>query len=59
MKLAKREYITILVDGEFKEKELWKVKEGSKTLWKVQAPKGILTFTRKKDAEAWIRATCK
>lgn len=29
---------------------IWKVKEGNKTLWKVQAPKGILTFNRKKDA---------
>lgn len=39
--------------------ELWKVKEGSKTLWKVQAPKGILTFNRKQDAEAWVQAICK
>ena len=29
---------------------IWKVKEGNKTLWKVQAPKGVLTFNRKKDA---------
>ena len=39
--------------------EIWKAQEGSKTLWKVQAPKGVLTFTRKKDAVAWIKATCK
>ena len=37
--------------------EMWKVKEGSKTIWKVQAPKGILTFTRKKDAEKWVKAS--
>jgi hypothetical protein len=30
--------------------EVWKVKEGSKTIWKVQAVKGILSFNRKKDA---------
>lgn len=39
--------------------EIWKVKEGSKTLWKVQAPKGILTFFRKRDAEAWVQAITK
>lgn len=39
--------------------ESWKVKEGSKTLWKVQAPKGILTFNKKKDAEAWVQASSK
>ena len=33
---------------------MWKVKEGSKILWKVQCPKGILTFNRKKDAARWI-----
>ena len=33
--------------------EIWKVKEGSKTLWKMQFPKGILTFTTKKEALAW------
>lgn len=38
---------------------IWKVKEGSKVLWKVQAPKGVLTFNRKKDAEAWVQAFCK
>ena len=31
--------------------EIWKVQEGSKTLWLVQCPKGRLTFQRKKDAE--------
>jgi hypothetical protein len=36
--------------------EMWKVQEGSKTLWKVQAPKGILTFTRKKDAIKWVES---
>ena len=37
--------------------EMWKVKEGSKTLWKVQAPKGILTFVRKQDAIKWMVAS--
>lgn len=36
--------------GEIKRVPIIKAKEGSKTLWKVQAPKGILTFTRKRDA---------
>ena len=36
--------------------EVWKVKEGSKTIWQVQAPKGILTFTRKKDAIRWVES---
>ena len=36
--------------------EIMKVKEGSKTLWKVQAPKGILTFNRKKDAIKWVES---
>lgn len=39
--------------------EIFKVKEGSKTLWKVQCPKGILTFTRKKDAIKWVEASSK
>ena len=34
--------------------EIWKVQEGSKTLWKVQAPKGILTFKTKKQATLWV-----
>lgn len=49
-------YITILVDGEFKEVPIIKVKEGSKTLWQVQAPKGLLTFNRKRDAVRWQEA---
>lgn len=36
--------------------EIWKVKENSKILWKVQAQKGILTFTRKKDAIKWAES---
>ena len=36
--------------------EIWKVKEGSKTLWKVQAPKGIINFNRKKDAIKWVES---
>ena len=34
--------------------ELWKAQEGSKVVWKVQAPKGILTFRTKKAAQLWI-----
>lgn len=34
--------------------EMWKVQEGSKILWKVQCPKGRLTFQRKKDAERFV-----
>lgn len=36
--------------------EIWKVKEGSKTIWKVQAEKGILSFYRKKDAIEWVNS---
>lgn len=39
--------------------EIWKVKEGSKTIWKVQCPKGRLSFNRKKDAIKWIEANSK
>lgn len=42
---------------ERKMNEMWKVKEGSKTIWKVQCPKGILSFTRKRDAIKWVDAT--
>ena len=36
--------------------EIWKVKEGSKVLWKLQALKGILIFKTKKQAIAWQNA---
>jgi len=36
--------------------EIWKIKEGSKTIWKVQAEKGILTFNRKQDAIKWVES---
>lgn len=36
--------------------EIWKIKEGSKTIWKVQAEKGILTFNTKKNAIKWIES---
>lgn len=39
--------------------EIWKVKEGSKTIWKVQFPKGIMNFTTKKEAEKWSKTFCK
>lgn len=53
---TKKVYFTILVNGEFIEKEILRVKEGAKTLWKVQAPKGILTFNKKKDAMRCVEA---
>lgn len=37
--------------------EIWKVKEGSKNVWKVQCPKGILSFRTKNEAQAWVKAT--
>lgn len=43
-------YELILVNGEFKRVPIIKTKEGSKTIWQVQAPKGLLTFSRKRDA---------
>jgi len=36
--------------------EIWSIKYGTKTLWKVQAEKGILTFNRKKDAIKWVES---
>lgn len=36
--------------------EIWKVKIGSKTVWKVQAPKGILTFNTKTKAIKWVES---
>ena len=39
--------------------EIWKTKEGSKTVWKIQGPKGILTFFRKRDVEAFLKAITK
>lgn len=39
--------------------EIWKEQEGSKTIWKYQAPKGILTFKTKKQALKWKDATIK
>ena len=33
--------------------DMWKVTERSKTLWKVQFPKGIMTFNTKKIAMKW------
>jgi len=36
--------------------EIWKAQEGSKVVWKVQAQKGILTFTRKRDAIKWVES---
>lgn len=36
--------------------EIWKAKEGSKAVWKLQAPKGILTCKTRKEAEAWQKA---
>lgn len=36
--------------------EIWKVQEGSKIIWKVQAEKGILSFKTKKAATKWVEA---
>ena len=36
---------------------IWKEKKGIKTLWKLQAPNGILTFNTKKMAMAWQKAS--
>ena len=36
--------------------EIWKEKEGSKTIWKVQAQHGILTFKTKKAATKWVES---
>lgn len=36
--------------------EIWKSKEGTKTVWKVQATNGILTFARKQDALVWAKS---
>lgn len=33
--------------------EIWKAKEGSKVVWKVQGLYGIVTFKTKKAAYAW------
>ena len=33
--------------------EIWKVKEGSKIIWKVQFDKGIMSFNTKKEAIKW------
>lgn len=35
--------------------EIWKVKEGSKTIWKVQFDKGVMSFYTKKEAEKWAK----
>lgn len=34
--------------------EICKTQEGSKIVWRVQAPKGILTFKTKKQAIKWV-----
>lgn len=36
--------------------EIWAVKIGKRTLWKLQCPHGIDTFTSKKRAEEFKRA---
>lgn len=36
--------------------ELWRVQEGSRVVWKLQAPKGILTCKTKREAVAWQTA---
>lgn len=34
--------------------EYWKVQEGSKVIWKVQFPNGIMSFNTKKVALKWV-----
>ena len=34
--------------------DMWKVKEGSKTFWYVQFPKGVMSFYTKKEAQKWV-----
>lgn len=44
------------------EKELftiWKVKEGNKTIWKVQLPNGVYNFDRKWIAQKWLYGAIK
>jgi hypothetical protein len=36
--------------------EIWKEQEGSKRIWKVQFPSGILSCKTKKDAENFVKA---
>lgn len=36
--------------------DIWSEMEGSRKVWKVQAPHGILTFKTKKMAEAWVNS---
>ena len=33
--------------------DIWKIKEGSKTIWKIQFPSGIMSFVTKKEAIKW------
>lgn len=49
-------YELILVNGEFKRVPIIRTKYGSKIIWQVQAPKGLLTFNRKRDAVRWQEA---
>ena len=36
--------------------DIWKEQEGSKIVWKLQVPKGILTFKTKKKVEEFKKA---
>ena len=39
--------------------EIWKEMEGSRPVWKIQCPKGRLTFRCKKDAEKFKQGIIK
>ena len=52
----KKEITILTKNGEFKSYEVIKTKEGSKTVWKYKAPKGIITFDKKKNMEKWLNA---
>lgn len=36
--------------------KIWSVKEGSKKIWKVQFPAGIMSFDKKNEAERWVNS---
>ena len=39
--------------------DIWTEMQGSKKLWKVQFPKGIMTFDKKKTADKWAEQLIK
>ena len=35
--------------------EMWKEREGSRTIYKVQFPKGIMSYATKREALKWVK----